>query len=169
MVIETLVRAANKDAIADAAAKTDRAFKAGAIAVGASCEITTMPGYLPALSEKADESVLAAAEIAAQTSEKDYQIVQEDTHAYSGGSTDVGDVQHLQPVLTFNTGGKVSGLHSVDFDIVVTAKIFALSAYRLLRDGAVKAKEIVANYQPIFTKEEYIKYMDSFIKTETYQ
>jgi hypothetical protein len=51
---------------------------------------------------------------------------------------------------------------------VVTAKIFALSAYRLLRDGAVKAKEIVANYQPIFTKEEYIKYMDSFIKTETY-
>ena len=174
MVIETLVRAANKDAIADAAAKTDRAFKAGAIAVGASCEITTMPGYLPALSEKADASVLAAAEIAAQTSEKDYQIVQEDTHAYSGGSTDVGDVQHLQPVLTFNTGGKVSGLHSVDFDIVdeelayvVTAKIFALSAYRLLRDGAVKAKEIVANYQPIFTKEEYIKYMDSFIKTET--
>lgn len=176
VVIETLVRAANKDAIADAAAKTDRAFKAGAIAVGASCEITTMPGYLPALSEKADESVLAAAEIAAQTSENDYQIVQEDTHAYSGGSTDVGDVQHLQPVLTFNTGGKVSGLHSVDFDIVddelayvVTAKIFALSAYRLLRDGAVKAKEIVANYQPIFTKEEYIKYMDSFIGTETYQ
>lgn len=51
----------------------------------------------------------------------------------AGGSTDVGDVQHLQPVLTFNTGGKVSGLHSVDFDIVddelayvVTAKIFAL-------------------------------------------
>ena len=149
VVIETLVRAANKDAIADAAAKTDRAFKAGA---------------------------MAAAEIAAQTSENDYQIVQEDTHAYSGGSTDVGDVQHLQPVLTFNTGGKVSSLHSVDFDIVdeelayvVTAKIFALSAYRLLRDGAVKAKEIVANYQPIFTKEEYIKYMDSFIKTETYQ
>ena len=176
VVIETLVRAANKNAIADAAAKTDRAFKAGAIAVGASCEITTMPGYLPALSEKADESVLAAAEIAAQTSEKDYQIVQEDTHAYSGGSTDVGDVQHLQPVLTFNTGGKVSGLHSVDFDIVddelayvVSAKIFALSAYRLLRDGAVKAKEIVANYQPFFTKEEYIKYMDSFIRTETYQ
>ena len=39
VVIETLVRAANKDAIADAAAKTDRAFKAGAIAVGASCEV----------------------------------------------------------------------------------------------------------------------------------
>ena len=174
-VIETLVRAANKDAIADAAATTDRAFKAGAIAVGATCELTTMPGYLPALSAEADESVLAAAEIAAQTSKKDYEIVRQDTNAHSGGSTDVGDVQHLQPVLTFNTGGKVSGLHSVDFDIVddelayvVTAKIFALSAYRLLRDGAIKAKEIVENYQPIFTKEKYIEYMDSFIKTETF-
>lgn len=42
-----------------------------------------------------------------------------------------------------------SGLHSVDFDIVdeelayiVTAKIFALSAYRLLKNGAVKAKKL---------------------------
>lgn len=175
VVIETLVRAANKEAIEDAAFKTDRAFKAGAIAVGATCEITTMPGYLPALSSEADESILAAAEIASQTSAKDYDIVRQDTSSHSGGSTDVGDVQHLQPVLTFNTGGKVSGLHSVDFDIVddelayvVTAKIFALSAYRLLRDGAVKAKAIVKNYKPILSKEEYIKYMDSFIKTESF-
>ena len=60
--------------------------------------------------------------------EKDYQIVQEDTHAYSGGSTDVGDVQHLQPVLTFNTGGKVSGLHSVDFDIVDDELAYVVTA-----------------------------------------
>ena len=33
VVIETLVRASNKDAIADAAFKTDRAFKAGAAAI----------------------------------------------------------------------------------------------------------------------------------------
>ena len=92
----------------------------------------------------------------------------------SGGSTDVGDVQHIQPVLTFNTGGKVSGLHSVDFDIVddelayiVTAKIFALSAYRLLKNGAAKAKEVVENYHPIFTKDTYIQYMDSFISEST--
>ena len=91
----------------------------------------------------------------------------------SGGSTDVGDVQHIQPVLTFNTGGKVSGLHSVDFDIVddelayvVTAKIFALSAYRLLKNGAEKAKEVVENYHPIFTKDAYIQYMNSFISVE---
>ena len=162
-----------REAIADAAFKTDRAFKAGAAAIGATCQITTAPGYLPTLKTPADEDVLAAAKIAAATSEKEYTVVEKDISHHSGGSTDVGDVQHIQPVLTFNTGGKVNGLHTVDFDIVdeelayiVTAKIFALSAYRLLRNGAVKAKEIVKNYHPVFTKEEYIQYMDSFLTYE---
>lgn len=174
-VIETLVRASNKEAILDAAQKTDRAFRAGAMAVGADCEITTMPGYLPTFAHQANPEILAAAEIASQTSEKEYKVVKADTSLHSGGSTDVGDVEHLQPVLTFNTGGKVSGLHSVDFDIVddelayiVTAKIFALSAYHMLRGGADAAKKIVKEYKPVFTKEEYIAYMDSFMKTETF-
>lgn len=175
-VIETLVRAANKDAIIDAAEKTDRAFRAGALAVGAECEITTMPGYLPTIACEANPEILAAAEIASQSSAKAYEIVKQDVNFHSGGSTDVGDVEHIQPVLNFQTGGKVSGLHSVDFDIVdeelayiVTAKIFALSAYRLLKDGAAAAKKIVADYRPRMTKEEYIEYMDSFIKTETFR
>lgn len=175
VIVETLVRAANKDAIIDAAKKTDRAFAAGALGIGAECEITTMPGYLPTIKSEADEDVLAAAQIAADSGNRKYNVVEQDVNFHSGGSTDVGDVQHIQPVLTFNTGGKVSGLHSVDFDIVdeelayiVTAKIFALSAYRLLRNDAVKAKKIVQDYKPVFTKEEYIKYMDSFIKEETF-
>lgn len=175
VIIETLVRAGNKEAIINAAAKTDRAFAAGAFGIGATCEITTMPGYLPTIKTEADEDVLAAAQIASDSSSKDYKVVKQDVNFHSGGSTDVGDVQHIQPVLTFNTGGKVSGLHSVDFDIVdeelayiVTAKIFALSAYRLLRDGAVRAGKIVQDYKPVFTKDEYIKYMDSFIKEEIF-
>lgn len=175
VVVETLVRAGNKEAIIDAAKKTDRAFAAGAAGIGAECTITTMPGYLPTIKSEADEDVLAAAWIASDSSSKNYQVVKQDINFHSGGSTDVGDVQHIQPVLTFNTGGKVSGLHSVDFDIadeelayIVTAKIFALSAYRLLRNGGVKAKKIVQDYQPVLTKEEYIEYMDSFIKEETF-
>lgn len=172
VVIETLVRASNKDAIADAAFKTDRAFRQ------CGCHWSHLPDHnSPRVSSNfktpADEDVLAAAKIAAATSEKEYTVVEKDITHHSGGSTDVGDVQHIQPVLTFNTGGKVNGLHTVDFDIVdeelayiVTAKIFALSAYRLLRNGAIKAKEIVKNYHPVFTKEEYIQYMDSFLTYE---
>ena len=66
------------------------------------------------------------------------------------------------------TGGAVgSGLHSVDFDVndeelayIVTAKIFALTAYRLLKGGAVAAKKLVDDYKPIFTKQEYIDFME---------
>ena len=41
-IIETLVRANNTKAILDASEKTDRAFLAGAVAVGAKVEIETM-------------------------------------------------------------------------------------------------------------------------------
>lgn len=171
VVIETLVRAANVDAIVDADEKTSRAFKAGAYAIGAEYEITTLPGYLPNLAEPANQEVLEAAKIA--TEGTDYKVVEADPNFHSGGSTDVGDLKHIQPVLTFNTGGKINGLHSVDFDIideelayVTTAKIFALSAYRLLKEGAVAAKKVVADYQPVYTKEEYVKFMDSMNRVE---
>ncbi|HEY3061603.1 MAG TPA: amidohydrolase, partial [Chloroflexota bacterium] len=45
--LETFVRGATHESIADAALKVDRALEAGALAVGASVEIETLPGYLP--------------------------------------------------------------------------------------------------------------------------
>ena len=45
--IETYVRGRSVEAILDAERKVDRAFKAGALALGATVEIETLPGYLP--------------------------------------------------------------------------------------------------------------------------
>ena len=171
-VIETLVRANNTDAILDASKKTDRAFLAGAVAVGAHVEIETMPGYLPTIPVDAPDELVEAARLAADDK---YNVnVFDGTNKPSGGSTDVGDLQHIQPVFTFNTGGAVgSGLHSVDFDIndeelayIVTAKIFALTAYRFLKGGAAAARKLVNDYKPIFTKQEYIDFMESMISTK---
>lgn len=173
VVIETLVRASNFEAILDAAAKTDRAFFAGGAAVGATVEIETMPGYLPSLlSEETNPELLEAARIAAD-GKYQVEILGDDPRMVRGGSTDVGDVQHIQPVLCFNTGGAEGGAHSSSFEIndeelayIVTAKIFALGAYRLLKDSAQAAKKVVEEYKPIFTKEKYVEFMDSLIKTE---
>ena len=171
-VIETLVRANNTDAILDASKKTDRAFLAGAVAVGAQGEIETMPGYLPTIPVDAPEELVEAARLAADDK---YNVnVFDGTNKPSGGSTDVGDLQHIQPVFTFNTGGAAgSGLHSVDFDIndeelayIVTAKIFALTTYRFLKGGAAAARKLVNDYKPIFTKQEYIDFMESMISTK---
>lgn len=141
--------------------------------MGAKVEIETMPGYLPTIPVDAPEELVEAAKFAA--GDKYNVNVVDATSTPSGGSTDVGDVQHLQPVFTFNTGGAVgSGLHSVDFDVndeelayIVTAKIFALTAYRLLKGGAVAAKKLVDDYKPIFTKQEYIDFMESMISKKT--
>lgn len=102
------------------------------------------------------------------------KVSEADLTAHSGGSTDVGDVQHRMPVLTFHTGGATGGLHQVDFDIVdeeeayiTTAKLFALNAYRLLRNDAACAKQVVNDYKPRFaSREEYVAFMDAFNKVE---
>ena len=169
-VIETLVRARTTSAILDAAAKTDRSFKAGALALGAGYRIETLPGYLPALPQEFPEELYSIVQEVAGNK----PVVRTPADAHSTGSTDVGDVQHLQPVLTFHTGGVTGGLHQSDFTVVdedeayvLTAKIFALTAYRLLKDGAALGKKIKAAYKPVYaSKEEYIAALDSFYSVE---
>lgn len=169
-VIETLVRGKNLEAFADAAIKTDRSFKAGAMAMGAGFQIQTTPGYLPSLPQAAPEEMI---DIIREVAEgKEVKEVPLDFH--SGGSTDVGDVQHLMPVITFNTGGASGGLHQVNFEItdeeeayILTAKIFALSTYRLLRSGAAVGKRIKESYSPKFnSKEEYVNFLNQYQSTE---
>ena len=65
VVVETLVRAKTIEAFTDAAKKTDRSFHAGATAMGAKVEITTLPGYLPTLAEEALPELKRAAELSA--------------------------------------------------------------------------------------------------------
>jgi amidohydrolase len=169
VVIETLVRGKTVDAIEDADKKTTRAFKAGAYAVGAGYVIDTMPGYLPTLGNEAHPEIVEAAKLAAPG----IPVIKADVTKHAGGSTDVGDLQHIQPVLQFSTAGYTGDFHSSNFDIIdddlayiTTAKIFALSAYRLLRNGAAEAKDIKHKYKAKFSKGEYLAYMDSKIKTE---
>ena len=168
IVIETLVRAKTIEAFTDAAKKTDRSFQAGAVAMGAKIEITTLPGYLPTLAEQALPELKRAAELAAP------EVPVREAAGHSGGSTDVGDVQHLMPVYTFNTGGVKGGLHQINFEVtneeeayIDTAKMFALAAYGLLKEKAARSKELVKNYKPVFKDSaEYTKFMEQFDSKE---
>lgn len=169
VVIETLVRAKNTDAILDADKKTDRSFHAGAMAIGTGIEISTMPGYLPQIPAAADTIILEAAKQAASGR----NVAEIEPSSHQAGSTDVGDLQHILPVLGFTTGGFKGTLHSKDFQFtdeeeayIVTAKIFALSAYKFLKEGAAAAEKLVKNYQPKYTKQEYLNFMDNLIRNE---
>ena len=171
VVVETLVRGKTIEAFTDAAKKTDRSFKAGAIAMGAKVEISTLPGYLPTLAEEALPELKHAAEISASG----IPVIEASGHA--GGSTDVGDVQHLMPVYTFNTGGVKGGLHQIDFEVtdeeeayIVTAKMFALAAYGLLKEKAQRSRELVDQYEPVFKNSaEYVEFMEQFDSKEIFE
>ncbi len=170
VVLEGLVRAMTMESVRQTEVKFDRAFKGAAISMGAGVEISTRPGYLPCIPIEDNSVLLEAAGIAAP------QITPFETpmNSHGGGSTDVGDVQHLMPVLQFRTGGYTGVTHGADFSVIddeiyymLTAKMFALATYRLLKDNAERAKGIVNHYQPRLTKESYIEYMESMIRDET--
>ena len=93
--------------------------------MGAKVEITTLPGYLPTLAEQALPELKRAAELAAP------EVPVREAAGHSGGSTDVGDVQHLMPVYTFNTGGVKGGLHQINFEVTNEEEayiVFALTS-----------------------------------------
>ncbi len=54
----------------------------------------------------------------------------------------------------------------VNFDaaVILPAKAFAMMLVDLLWDDAKEAKEILADFKPILTKEEYIVKLEGYFK-----
>ena len=82
------------------------------------------------------------------------------------GSTDIGDLSHLIPVIQPSVGGFYGKLHSADFKIadehaayITPAKILAGTAAALLADGAKAAQNVKKSFSPALTKDEYINYL----------
>src|SRR5213594_429569 len=107
--LETYVRGRTVEAILDANVKVDRALRAGALALGAQVEIETLPGYMPMRCDPA---------MAAHFKRTMAQIVGEEHYRQIGhrtGSTDMGDLSQVMPVLHPYIGGARGRGHSADF------------------------------------------------------
>ena len=145
--IETYVRGGSVEAIFDASAKVDRAFKAGADAVGAKCEITNLPGYLPTDFSK---------DLYDLNYENLKLIIGEEQAGYqaplSTASGDLGDVSHIMPCIQASIGGAVGVFHSENFEIGDKELAYIV----LLADGAKTGLAVKANFQPKMTKQEYL-------------
>jgi len=157
--IETYIRGANVNAILDANKKVDRAFQAGAYAVGATCNIIDLPGYLPLIMCDPLMEIMV---------ENQQEILGADKVAYAGppmgGSTDAGDLSNIVPTLHCGFGGVAGDLHSGEFTItdkeiayVAAAKGLVMTLIDLLWDGAAKTIEVKERFTPNLTKEEYLK------------
>ena len=167
--METFVRGRSIDAFLSADQKVDRALRAGAMAVGGSVTITTLPGYLPIDQDAALTGVYAA---------NAAHLVGEEEVSYMGhraGSTDMGDVSQIMPAIHPYVAAATGIAHGVDYlvqdyelAVLTAAKAMALTVIDLLADGATKAQQIKEGFKAPMSKAEYLTLMRSMLKEATY-
>lgn len=163
VTMDIMVRAFTIDAMIDANKKVSRALKAGAFALGGTVEIKDKIGYLPLKTDKALSKLYKENMIKYGNAKPDEFIDLLGT----AGSTDLGDISQIMPCMHIWAAGISGGLHTADFRVkdenqafILPAKMLACSLIDLLYGKAEEAKNIIANFQPKFTKEEYFKFME---------
>jgi metal-dependent amidase/aminoacylase/carboxypeptidase family protein len=168
--LETYVRGRTVEAILDAQKKVDRAFKAGALALGAKVEIETLPGYMPMTCDPTMSRFFkdTAAELVGA---ENYRQI-----GHRTGSTDMGDLSIVMPVLHPYIGGATGSGHGADYRIVdaklayvTQAKALAASAIDMLADGARGAREVLRGAKPEMTREQYLAFQRGLARREIFE
>ena len=168
--METFVRGRTLEALMDANTKVDRALRAGAMAVGARVKIQTIPGYMP-LKQNHGMADIFRANAAELVGEENVGYVD-----HRGGSTDMGDISHLMPVIHPYVGGATGLGHGATYVIenyelavIKGAKALAYTAIDLLADNASHGNTIAGGQRPDMSIPEYLKYMRDFASEETFE
>jgi metal-dependent amidase/aminoacylase/carboxypeptidase family protein len=167
--METFVRGATAEAIDVAHKKIDRALQAGALALGARLELTTVPGYLPMQQDphlvevfRRNAEALVGADAVGRV-------------GHRGGGTDMGDLGHVMPVLHPFAAGASGPSHGADFAItdyaavaVTPAKAMAMTVVDLLGDGGRQARQVLDQFEPRFTKAAYLEFVRSLAGSQVF-
>ncbi|RPH79985.1 MAG: amidohydrolase [Candidatus Rokuibacteriota bacterium] len=168
--LETYVRGRTVEAILDANRKVDRAFRAGALALGAKVEIETLPGYMPMTCDQTMARMYRDHMVAVVGEEHYRQI------GHRTGSTDMGDLSMVMPVLHPYMGGATGSGHGADYQIVDqklaylgTAKALAAMAVDLLADGAAGSRDVLKSARPPMTREQYLAFQRGIARREVYE
>jgi len=165
--LEMYVRGKSAEGVAEASARVDRALRAGALALGAQVEIETLPGPMPLL---CDPTMAKLFERAARglVGDEHYRNI-----PHRSGSTDMGDLSQIMPILHPYMGGATGAGHSAEFRIVdkqlgyiQPAKALASMAIDLLADGGSAARDVMKTATPPMTREGYLAYQRSIARRE---
>lgn len=162
--IESYVRGKTFDAIVRENKKINRALIGAALSIGANVEILDAPGYAPL---KNAESMISLAKDAYELLFPGETFKVRD--AYSTGSTDMGDLSSIMPVIHPYAGGSVGTGHGNNYYVedpvaacVNSAKWQLIMASLLLENGAKRAKEIIADYEaPFASAKEFLAFQDA--------
>lgn len=158
--INTYVRGVSIEAIKKGNAAVERSISGAADIIGASVEVENLPGYLP-LCESRELSEIFERNAIELLGEGNVISGKELT-----GSSDIGDLSMLLPVIQPSIGGFCGNLHSSEFAVtdpdtayITSSKLLAATAVDLLVDNAKEAERIVNSFRPAMSRQDYEKYL----------
>ncbi|GHS94661.1 amidohydrolase [Synergistales bacterium] len=161
--LEAYVRASSVPVIEETLVRVTRAFKAGGDAVGARTECKVLPGMFPLA------GCPALYELFYKNSEPFVPPESFFDGGHMSGSTDMGDISQIMPAIHPMTGGVDGTLHASDARVtdynaavIIPGKSIAGTVIDLLSGGAAEARNILSDFKPNLTKEEYLKKLNSY-------
>ena len=167
--LEWRIRGRTIDIVNEVNEKIDRSLRAGAMAMGANVRIRSIAGNLPMLqnSEINDLYVNNANNIVGSENVK----IHPDTQ--SGGSTDMGDLSQIMPIIHPRSGGAIGVGHGNDYfiddyykSVINPAKSMAMTVIDLLWPEENRLKQIISNNVPPYSKKQYIALQESRMGNE---
>lgn len=167
IVLESHVRAKTIAAIKKENVKLNRAMAGAALSMGAGVEISDRPGHSPAYH---DPAFMRLAEQCCKDLVGDDKVAF-DYKAWQTGTSDFGDVTQVMPGVQFSCMGASGTVHGIDYHVsdperlcLNSAKVQLFVADALLGNDAAAAREIVANYHPVYTSiSEYLESINELI------
>ena len=161
--LEAYVRGKEVSAMKDANKRINRALVGAAVSMGAGVDARDFLSYFPLTCEQALMDFVKAA---ADRVIPEENLLVIDKH--TPGSTDLGDLCALIPVVHPFSAGITGSIHGNDFYIkdseravVKSAKLQLALLYLLLSDNAKGAKSVIEGYTPIFkNKKDFFAFVD---------
>ncbi len=163
--LETFVRGNSFEAIRETNKNINRALCGAALSIGANVEINDIPGYAPF---KNNEDLLAVAREALTLTFPEKTL--HETGETNSGSTDMGDLGAVMPIMHPYAGGTIGCGHGKDYYIAdpeqacIESAMWQVAMLTMLleKDGS-RARQVLDGYEPPFaSKEEYCAYLDSY-------
>ena len=173
VLYEGRVRARTLEAIEPIAEQVIRCYRAGALALGASVEVQTIAGYHPLQQDPVMTKLFV------QNAERilgQHSITKVPDDQATGGSTDMGDLSTIMPVIHPYSNAATGVGHGHDYliedyelAVVAPAKLMAATVMDLLSNGAEAAKAALDRSRPSMTADQYVAAQREQYTTVTYK
>jgi len=164
VTLESYIRGKTFEAMDSANKRVNQALIGAAYSLNTNIEIIDMPGYSPLVNDSNMIEVAKDAYELLYPGEK-FNI----DYAFSTGSTDMGDLSSIMPVVHPYCGGSDGKSHGNDYQIVNPeiacvdcAKWQVIMLKLILENGAERGKRIISEHKPLFpSAKAFLDYQDS--------